>query len=261
MCLPRLSASVLRVARMGIFHSRPFPAFASLLPCVCCGFLHCSLPSHVFFGDVGLSGSPLGKPGISDVNVDDRTSCHHPSVLCRHDRPMSTHAVAATDRDGRNSALGHTEMGKILVSDGLDDEKMRTRARSGDSTAVGGIFRDVDNGSARGSLRMVTVGSGTPGTPRGMEPSLAGSQEGDGAVEDQEGEEENAGEDGKRAENWRQTPSNIANWGIDHVGSDGTDSNSNSQPQDDQCEGAFVVCLCFDIRALSGSLTFNVCAV
>lgn len=213
------------------------------------------LPSHVFFGDVGLSGSPLGKPGISDVNVDDRTSCHHPSVLCRHDRPMSTHAVAATDRDGRNSALGHTEMGKILVSDGLDDEKMRTRARSGDSTAVGGIFRDVDNGSARGSLRMVTVGSGTPGTPRGMEPTLAGSQEGDGAVEDQEGEEGNAGEDGKRAENWRQTPSHIANSGIDHVGSDGTDSNSNSQPvgsqpQDDHCEGAFVVCLCFDIRAI-----------
>jgi hypothetical protein len=205
-----------------------------------------SLPPALFC-NIGLSRSPLGKPDISDVSMDDRAMRHHPSVLCRHDRPMSTHAVvAAADTDDRNfRAVGYTEMGKSLVADGqlLDDEKIRTRARSGHSPVVGGIFSDVDNASARESPRVVTVGSLTlVGTPRGMEPPTVGSRKRDGAVENREGEEGKAGNDGNQAEALRQAPPNIANSGTGHVGSDGSDSNSNllsvgSRPQDDQRVG------------------------
>ncbi|KAF9790691.1 hypothetical protein BJ322DRAFT_1037931 [Thelephora terrestris] len=202
--------------------------------------------SSVFGPPKRLSRSPLGKPDIGDVSMDDRAMCHHPSVLCRHDRPMSTHAVvAAADTDDRNfRAVGDTEMGKSLVADGqLDDEKIRTRARSGNSPVVGGIFRDVDDASARGSPRVVTVGSLTVvGTPRGMEPPTVGSRKRDGAVENREGDEGKAGKDAKRANALRQAPPNITNSGTGHVGSDGSDSNSNllsvgSRPQDDQRVG------------------------
>lgn len=222
----------------------PFRTFF-LLTSVRAAVSHIVPPPFFFSRVTGLSRSPPEEPGISDVNLSDR-SLYRCRKIGRRDSTIGNCTIAAPGYEGRGFDRGvpdHTETGNISVTYGLNDGKIRSPAGMGYSPDVVRFSRDVD--SLPESPRAVAdIGSMTRGRSGGTEPlgSLVAEEQEYGAGNQSrvETEEGNAREDGKGGVESRfQTLSNIAYWSTNHNASG---SNSDlpsvvSRPQGDRCEG------------------------
>ena len=220
-------------------------------------FLH-SVSTPRFFPVAGLSRLPPEEPGICDVNSSDKT-LYRCRKVGRRDGTIGNRPVAVTGDERRGfdrSVSDRTETGNISVTYGLNDGKIRTPAGRGYSSDDVGFPRDIDSVPEPPGVA-AEIGSMTLGRSGETEPlgSLVAGQHDYGAgnrwhVETEEG---NAGEDGKEGiESRRRTPSNFANWSMNHNTSGSNLPSVVSRPPDDQCEGTQLRLRC-SLRIVSDS--------
>ena len=177
---------------------------------------------------------------MDDVEVNERTLCHTPSIG-HHDGRTDTPSVTVPGACGHNTspALGDAETGSTLAIDRLD-ARAETKTERGNSPAALRFSR------ARKSPR--TIGSFPLGSSSEMETRVLGSptaeQRHNAGNPRGETEEEDRG-NGKRGESGKRIGTINANdFNTDPGADDGGGSNSNVQRggpiQNDRGEGACI---------------------